>query len=225
MESKDKPRDTPVGKESGKSVVKTKAKTQTPDVPTTKPTVESGGEITAVKPKRKRNRPDMENFGHEYVEPGDNTRYLRNALAIWDLPPIDISDQKQVEDRIKWYFQKCMEDDVKPGVVGLSNALGVTRDTLWDWKSGNTRAGTHSDVVKKAYGILEQMWEDYMQNGKINPVSGIFLGKNHFGYKDQTELKVATNGDEATIPQEQLEEKYRDLLTDGTIEGEGKIKE
>ena len=69
------------------------------------------------------------------------------------------------------------------------------------------------------------MWEDYMQNGKINPVSGIFLGKNHFGYKDQTELKVATNGEEATIPQEQLEEKYRDLLADGTIEGEGKIKE
>ena len=53
----------------------------------------------------------------------------------------------------------------------------------------------------------------------------IFLGKNHFGYKDQTELKVATNGEEATIPQEQLEEKYRDLLGDGTIEGEGKIKE
>ena len=218
MERKDKPRDKPVADKAKDSAVKPKAAAT--NVPT-----EPAGSTAVIKPKRKRNRPDMENFGHEYVEPGDNTRYLRNALAIWDLPPIDISDEKQVEDRIKWYFQKCMEDDVKPGVVGLSNALGVTRDTLWDWTSGNTRAGTHSDVVKKAYGILEQMWEDYMQNGKINPVSGIFLGKNHFGYKDQTELKVATNGDEATIPQEQLEEKYRDLLTDGTIEGEGKIKE
>lgn len=218
MESKDKPRNKPVADKAKDSAVKPKAAAA--NVP-----AESANSAAVVKPKRKRNRPDMENFGHEYVEPGDNTRYLRNALAIWDLPPIDISDEKQVEERIKWYFQKCMEDDVKPGVVGLSNALGVTRDTLWDWKSGNTRAGTHSDVVKKAYGILEQMWEDYMQNGKINPVSGIFLGKNHFGYKDQTELKVATNGDEATIPQEQLEEKYRDLLTDGTIEGEGKIKE
>lgn len=218
MERKDKPRDKPVADKAKDSAVKPKAAAT--NVP-----AEPAGSTAVIKPKRKRNRPDMENFGHEYVEPGDNTRYLRNALAIWDLPPIDISDEKQVEERIKWYFQKCMEDDVKPGVVGLSNALGVTRDTLWDWKCGNTRAGTHSDVVKKAYGILEQMWEDYMQNGKINPVSGIFLGKNHFGYKDQTELKVATNGDEATIPQEQLEEKYRDLLADGTIEVEGKIKE
>lgn len=218
MEIKDKPRDKPVADKAKDSAVKPKAAAT--NVP-----AESADSTSVVKPKRKRNRPDMENFGHEYVEPGDNTRYLRNALAIWDLPPIDISDEKQVEERIKWYFQKCMEDDVKPGVVGMSNALGVSRDALWDWKNGNTRAATHSNVVKKAYGILEQMWEDYMQNGKINPVSGIFLGKNHFGYKDQTELKVATNGDEATIPQEQLEEKYRDLLTDGTIEGEGKIKE
>lgn len=64
-----------------------------------------------------------------------------------------------------------------------------------------------------------------MQSSTMNPVAGIFIAKNQFGYKDQTELKVATNGDEVTIPQEQLEEKYRDLLADGTIEVEGKIKE
>ena len=38
--------------------------------------------------------------------------------------------------------------------------------------------------------ILEELWEDYMQNGKINPVSGIFLGKNHFGYADKQEIVV-----------------------------------
>ena len=26
-----------------------------------------------AKPKRKRNRPDLANFGQEYIEPGDNT--------------------------------------------------------------------------------------------------------------------------------------------------------
>ena len=34
---------------------------------------------------------------------------------------------------------------------------------------------------------MENLWENYMQNGKINPVSGIFLGKNNFGYQDKTE--------------------------------------
>ena len=36
-------------------------------------------------------------------------------------------------------------------------------------------------------------WEQIMQNGKINPASGIFLGKNNFGYKDQTEHVLTPN--------------------------------
>ena len=41
--------------------------------------------------------------------------------------------------------------------------------------------------------MMENMWENYMQNGKINPVSGIFLGKNNFGYQDKTEYVVTPN--------------------------------
>ena len=32
-----------------------------------------------------------------------------------------------------------------------------------------------------------------MQNGKINPVSGIFLGKNNFGYQDKQEMVITPN--------------------------------
>jgi hypothetical protein len=41
--------------------------------------------------------------------------------------------------------------------------------------------------------VLEALWEDYMQNGKINPVSGIFIGKNHFGYQDKQEVVLTPN--------------------------------
>ena len=40
---------------------------------------------------------------------------------------------------------------------------------------------------------MENMWENYMQNGKINPVSGIFLGKNNFGYQDKQEMVLTPN--------------------------------
>lgn len=174
-----------------------------------------------VKPKRKRNRPDLDKFGQEFVEKGDNARYIRHAMASWDLPAIDISDEKQVKDRIAWYFNHCGEDDMKPTVSGLCNALGISNDTLWQWKNGNYRGATHSELIKKTYAILQELWEDYMQNGKINPVSGIFLGKNHFGYQDKTDVVVRRGEDEATIPQEVLEERYRDVLGDGTIDTTG----
>lgn len=64
--------------------------------------------------------------------------------------------------------------------------------------------------------MLEDLWQEYMQNGKINPASGIFLGKNMFGYRDQQEVVVTPNqplGEAESNPQ--LAEKYVDLIEDG----------
>jgi len=49
------------------------------------------------------------------------------------------------------------------------------------------------ELIKKAYKLLENMMENYMQNGKINPVAGIFLSKNNFGYVDKVEHVVTPN--------------------------------
>lgn len=155
----------------------------------------------------------MKDFG---AEPGENSRFLRFALVSWDLPPIDISDPQQVKDRIGMYFQHCAENDRKPQIVGMCNWLGISRNTLNTWMNGEYRSGTHSDIIKKACSIIEEQWADYMTNGKINPASGIFLAKNWFGYRDQTDVVVAPqnpldnlNADEArkrlmeSIPEEE----------------------
>ena len=48
-----------------------------------------------------------------------------------------------------------------------------------------------------------------MQNGKINPVSGIFLGKNNFGYQDKTEYVVTPNtGNSADYNAEDIRARY-----------------
>lgn len=155
---------------------------------------------------RKRNRPDLDKFGEENTEPGDNSRYLRYAMASLSLPPIDISDAEQVEKRIFDYFYFCEEHDRKPNMVGIANWLGVDSTTLSSWKRGEYRASTHSPVIKKAVMILEELWVDYMQNGKINPASGIFLAKNMFSYKDQQDITIRPDspyGEQKSI--EQLE--------------------
>ena len=129
-------------------------------------------------------------FGSVDTTPGDNARYLRHSLTMLDLPAIDISDPVQVELRIRQYFEQCVSSDMKPTVSGMALALGVDRKTMYDWSRGNYRDVTHSPIVKKAMNVLDALWEDYMMNGKINPVSGIFLGKNHFGYTDKQEIVV-----------------------------------
>lgn len=173
--------------------------------------IEQGNEVA-----KRRKRADLVNFGQENVEKGDNSRYLRHAMATLNLPAIDISDELQVAERVDWYFNHCAEDDMKPTVKGLSNALGIRRQTLRTWNNGEYRAATHSVLIKKAYDLMEELWEDYMLNGKVNPVSGIFLGKNHFDYKDVQDVVVTPNNplgdlqDPATIRQKYIDSVAED---------------
>jgi hypothetical protein len=68
-------------------------------------------------------------------------------------------------------------------------------------------------LIKKAYKGMELLWENYMLNGKINPVSGIFLGKNNFSYSDSQEYVIrpgsamGAEGDPA-----QMAQKYKQAL-------------
>lgn len=129
------------------------------------------------------------------MKPGENARYLRMARVAMNLPPIDISDPKQVEQRINEYFDFCEANDTKPHVVGMASWIGISRETLNKWKTGDWRSATHLDIIKKAFDCLEGMWLDYMQNGKVNPAAGIFIGKNWFGYRDEQNITVKPDQD------------------------------
>lgn len=153
--------------------------------------------IKQNKPKRHRNRPDLANFGQEFIEPVDNTKYIKFAMSSWNMPKVNIENPKEVEERINWYFQRCCDNDMKPGVVGLSNALGVTRQSLWNWKEGITQSSNKESIelVQRAYITLEELWEDYMLNGRVSPPNGIFIGKNHFLYKDTQDVVISPKND------------------------------
>lgn len=152
-------------------------------------------------------------IGVDLTVPGDNNKFLSHNLAVMRMPAIDISNPTLVRQRINDYFQLCADNDMKPSVKGLTNALKIGRTTLWEWKHGNVRAGSHQAIVLEAYDALEALWLDYMQNGKINPISGIFLGKNLFpDYKDQQEYVVTPNTKMTQIDPATLEEKYADVI-------------
>ena len=65
----------------------------------------------ALARKRGELAPGKKNFGEENIQAGDNSRYLRHALATLELPPIDISNAAQVSDRLGWYFYKKLQHE------------------------------------------------------------------------------------------------------------------
>lgn len=165
-----------------------------------------------VNAKKHRNRPDLQKFGEENTEPGDNARYLRYAMASLDLPPIDVSDPKQVEKRIMEYFDYCIQNDRKPNIKGLGNWIGVDDETVMRWRRGEYRKDTHCGLIKKAVDVLQEMWWDYGQNGKCNPASWIFIGKNAFGMRDEQQVIITPNNPLENADPSETRKKYLQAL-------------
>lgn len=163
---------------------------------------------------KKRGWAGSQNIQRYHQEQKKNAEYLSFAIQSWGVKKVDTSDPEAIKERLTWYFERCIEYNMKPTMSGMAAALGISRQTLWDWHNGVRRPDhpEHYQIVESAYNMLEQLWEMYMMNGQINPASGIFLGKNHFGYKDVQDIVVQPKnplGDE-TDP-DSIEEKYAEL--------------
>lgn len=137
------------------------------------------------------------------LEDGDNTKFMTVQMALLNLPDIDLENPEEVQTRLNEYFALYAQYDMKPTVAGMAIALnGHNRQWLYavthDVASGG--AGykialppSVAVLIKKAYFLLENLWESYMNSGKVNPVAGIFLGKNNYGYQDKTEHVLTPN--------------------------------
>lgn len=147
----------------------------------------------------------------------DQSKFMRINIALFNMSKVDLQDAEAVQERLSEYFALYAQEGVKPTVTGMAMALGVNRQDLWCIKTGNfgnTRGKiTHlppeaTDVIKRAYDFLQNLWENYMENGKINPVSGIFLGKNNFGYQDKTEYVLTPNQNHDDYDADSIRKRY-----------------
>ena len=161
-----------------------------------------------TKPKKKKGKPRGGNSpvigdnGLQVTE-GDNAKLMRINMAIFNMPNIDLENVEEVQQRLSDYFALYARNDMKPTVAGMALALnGHSRQWLWSVCNGQQLGGRGNectlppevtDAIKKARFLLENLWESYMSSGKVNPVAGIFLGKNNFGYQDKTEYVLTPN--------------------------------
>ena len=189
------------------------AKKKTPDV------IDSGTEI--VKQKRKPAGMAAALAGDLGQEPGDNTRIVQTSMKFFDMPRVDLKNPDAVRERLAEYFKIYGEADLKPTVAGMAMALGINRRILWAIANDQPTGGNgyklnlppeSTDLVKKAYEMLEMSMEAYANAGKINPVMAIFMLKNHWQYQDKTEYVLTPNQkQESDYDADEISKRY---LTD-----------
>lgn len=153
---------------------------------------------------------------YEDLQPGMTSKMLKHLREVSALGEgCDLShDPDGVRERIQKYFDLCEEADLKPTQSGLSMAIGITRRANHKWRTGELGKNEETrKILIAAQSVLECLMEGYMTEGQINPVAGIFVMRNNYGYKneDVRQDEPAPQLEGADI--KALEEKYRDSVT------------
>lgn len=172
----------------------------------------------------KRKRPEL----IPVTEEGYNSKVITYLRELKNAPRINIKDAEQIRNRIDWYFDKCTQYDMKPGIESLALALHVNRSTLYRWSAGQWEG--RKDImpdIKDAYQIITATMEDYMMNGKINPVAGIFLMSNNMGYQQKVTHSMEPAAEDPTEGRsiEELRARYADIIDIDMTGSEGDTEE
>ncbi len=153
----------------------------------------------------------------ELAEATVTSKALTFALDTWDLPRIDLRNPEQVSERIRYYFQNCLDRDIRPTVEGISLYLGIDRDQFYKMRNGDPNKEV-TQLYLKAFQMINQLTVDLMQSNQANVVGSIFLLKNNFGYKDESSIKLeSATSTEGQLSDEELKNKYKESMADDNV--------
>lgn len=134
---------------------------------------------------------------------------LRNARVSFDLPPVNIRNPVEVQDRICEYFNFCEMNNRPPNMVGLGNWLGVSMSTIAKWKQGDFSA-EHAvgPVLQRAMSIIEESLVNQVQDNPKAMIGSMFLLKSMFHYKEQQDVVITTGEQKKELSADDLAERY-----------------
>lgn len=132
---------------------------------------------------------------------------------------LEPSDNEELKRRIQKAIEYCKETDVRLGVETLCLAVGVSRQTFWRWSCGVDCSKERQEIVLQAKQLIAGTLEQMHLQGRLNPVSAIFLSKNWMGYTDKYEVENPANN-ASSRPEMSIEEIEADIPIDFDLESE-----
>ena len=148
---------------------------------------------------------------------GYNARMIAFMREVICDEPLDINDVEEMSRRFAHYLDVCAKYDKKIGNLAAYAAIGITKDQAKDFEVNCKSNPARALFIKKVRQFCSLYREGLMQDGKVNPVTGIFWQKNYDGLRDQQEVVVTPNnplgemGDTERIKQKYLENTYNIL--------------
>lgn len=128
--------------------------------------------------------------------------------------PPAFDSEPQLKNDIKDYLDLCQRTTTVPTIMGLATWLGVSRDTIY--AHANDSRSPFSYILKNFIDLCHLSLENGAIDGKINPVTYIFMGKNYFSLTDSKDIKVSATNDQSSPNAEETANALRKQLEEET---------
>lgn len=114
---------------------------------------------------------------------------LRQSIAA---PRVNLSDTEAVQERTFIYLDACEIAQCLPSVMGLSGAMGCSRQNLNQWLLAHPEHQT-TNFINMVKDLMANILTESSLCNDINPVMAIFTLKNHFEHADRVEIAPVVN--------------------------------
>lgn len=141
------------------------------------------------------------------VEPNSTADILYKMKILYDQPRA--KTEEEIAERLNWYFfDYCMNYQMKPTIDGCTLALGISREAFNNWEHGES-GSFKLDTAKKCKVLVKTFMEAATMEGKLNPIVWMFYGKNYFGMVDKQEMVLTPNRSEGDTDVSAIQERLK----------------
>lgn len=111
--------------------------------------------------------------------------------------PYAFGSIEQFEKDVSEYFDVCNNTQTVPTITSLALWLRVDKSTIYE--HANNSNSPFSDTLKNIITYCHSIIQNGTVEGKINPVTYIFISKNDYSMRDDKNITVTPNSDKDPI--------------------------
>ena len=154
-------------------------------------------------------------YDNTEIDIQENANMVNCILESFNSPLPDLDKPQEVEKAINDYFKRCISRGLRPGNLGLYNAIGLDKNNVRDLVQGRVKTVNGKSVnistislIKKAIKQMGEFREMLGSQGKLNPATLIFWQKNFDGLEDVQRVDISpVNTLQAEKTKEQIEQE------------------
>lgn len=129
--------------------------------------------------------------------------------------PYAFGSIEQLESDIAEYLDVCNNTQTVPTITSLALWLKVDKTTIYE--HANNSNSPFSPILKNVITYCHSIIQNGTVDGKINPVTYIFISKNDYSMRDDKNITVSPSSDKQTINSSETMDAIQKQLAEETV--------